>query len=121
MIEPTLNRLKTVSTIGATMAPCVTSATRRAPRVFGLSLLFRYGAIAKPYFAAGDVLTHQERGCIGRSLRGLTITGSPHSAVNEYKVRVDPTNEITYDNRDRIVVAELDGQCMPHPLQPPPA
>ena len=34
-------------------------------------------------------------------------------------MRVDPTNEITYDNRDRIVVAELDGLCMPHPLQAP--
>ena len=34
-------------------------------------------------------------------------------------MRVDPTNEITYENRDRIVVAELDDLCMPHPLQAP--
>jgi molybdopterin/thiamine biosynthesis adenylyltransferase/rhodanese-related sulfurtransferase len=40
-------------------------------------------------------------------------------SFREYKVRVDPTNEITWDNRDRIVVAELDGHCMPHPLAPP--
>jgi molybdopterin/thiamine biosynthesis adenylyltransferase/rhodanese-related sulfurtransferase len=40
-------------------------------------------------------------------------------SFREYKVRVDPTNEITYENRDRIVVAELEGQCMPHPLAPP--
>ena len=28
-------------------------------------------------------------------------------------------NEITYENRDRIVVAELDDLCMPHPLAAP--
>jgi len=36
-----------------------------------------------------------------------------------YKVRPDPANEITYANRDRIVVADLDGLCMPYPLQAP--
>jgi len=40
-------------------------------------------------------------------------------SFREYKVRVDPANEITWDNRDRIVVAELDGMCMPHPLGAP--
>jgi molybdopterin/thiamine biosynthesis adenylyltransferase/rhodanese-related sulfurtransferase len=39
-------------------------------------------------------------------------------SFREYKVRVDPTNEVTWANRDRIVVAELDGLCMPHPLAP---
>ncbi|MBI2711140.1 MAG: molybdopterin-synthase adenylyltransferase MoeB [Actinobacteria bacterium] len=39
----------------------------------------------------------------------------------EYKVNVDPTNEVTWANRDRIVVAELDDLCMPHPLAPPAA
>jgi molybdopterin/thiamine biosynthesis adenylyltransferase len=34
-----------------------------------------------------------------------------------YNVKVDPANEVTWANRDRIVVAELDGLCMPHPLQ----
>ena len=38
----------------------------------------------------------------------------------KYKIKVDPENEITYANRDRIVVAELDDLCMPHPLQAPP-
>jgi molybdopterin/thiamine biosynthesis adenylyltransferase/rhodanese-related sulfurtransferase len=42
-------------------------------------------------------------------------------SFREYKVRVDPANEITWENRDRIVVAELDEHCMPHPLQAPPA
>jgi molybdopterin/thiamine biosynthesis adenylyltransferase/rhodanese-related sulfurtransferase len=42
-------------------------------------------------------------------------------SFREYKVRVDPTNEITWANRDRIVVGELDGLCMPHPLAAPAA
>jgi sulfur-carrier protein adenylyltransferase/sulfurtransferase len=42
-------------------------------------------------------------------------------SFREYKVRQDPTNEITWANRDRIVVAELDGLCMPHPLEEPAA
>ena len=36
-----------------------------------------------------------------------------------YKVQVDPANEVTWANRDRIVVTELDGLCMPHPLEAP--
>ena len=46
---------------------------------------------------------------------------SLEQSFREYKVRVDPTNEITYENRDRIVVAELDDLCAPLPLQAPPA
>ena len=49
----------------------------------------------------------------------LLAYDSLEQSFREYKVRVDPTNEITYANRDRIVVAELDGHCMPHPLAPP--
>ncbi|HET6665136.1 MAG TPA: molybdopterin-synthase adenylyltransferase MoeB, partial [Acidimicrobiales bacterium] len=50
----------------------------------------------------------------------LLAYDSLEQSFREYKVRVDPANEITYANRDRIVVAELDGLCMPHPLAPPP-
>ncbi len=50
----------------------------------------------------------------------LLAYDSLEQSFREYKVRVDPANEITYDNRDRIVVAELDDLCMPHPLAPPP-
>jgi molybdopterin/thiamine biosynthesis adenylyltransferase/rhodanese-related sulfurtransferase len=50
----------------------------------------------------------------------LLAYDSLEQSFREYKVRVDPTNEITWDNRDRITVAELDEHCMPHPLQPPP-
>ena len=51
----------------------------------------------------------------------LLAYDSLEQSFREYKVRPDPANEITWANRDRIVVGELDGQCMPHPLQAPPA
>ena len=51
----------------------------------------------------------------------LLAYDSLEQSFREYKVRQDPTNEITWDNRDRIVVAELDDLCMPHPLQAPTA
>ena len=51
----------------------------------------------------------------------LLAYDSLEQSFREYKVRVDPTNEITYANRDRIQVAELEGQCLPLPLQAPPA
>ncbi len=51
----------------------------------------------------------------------LLAYDSMEQSFREYKVRVDPTNEITYANRDRIQVAELEGQCLPLPLAPPPA
>jgi molybdopterin/thiamine biosynthesis adenylyltransferase/rhodanese-related sulfurtransferase len=54
---------------------------------------------------------------IGRLLAYDSLEQSFH----EFKVQVDPTNEVTYANRDRIVVAELAGSCLPHPLQAPPA
>lgn len=50
----------------------------------------------------------------------LLAYDSLEQSFREYKVQVDPTNEITYANRDRITVAELDGLCAPLPLQPPP-
>jgi molybdopterin/thiamine biosynthesis adenylyltransferase/rhodanese-related sulfurtransferase len=57
---------------------------------------------------------------LGDSLSGrLLAYDAMEQSFREYKVRVDPTNEVTYANRDRIVVAELDGMCMPHPLAPP--
>ena len=54
---------------------------------------------------------------IGRMLQYDSLEES----FREYKIRVDPTNEITYANRDRITIVELEGLCSPHPLQPPPA
>ncbi len=49
----------------------------------------------------------------------LLAYDSLEQSFREYKIRKDPANEITWDNRDRIVVAELDELCMPHPLQAP--
>jgi sulfur-carrier protein adenylyltransferase/sulfurtransferase len=49
----------------------------------------------------------------------LLAYDSLETSFREYKVRKDPANEITWENRDRIVVAELDELCMPHPLQAP--
>jgi molybdopterin/thiamine biosynthesis adenylyltransferase/rhodanese-related sulfurtransferase len=51
----------------------------------------------------------------------LLAYDSLEQSFREFKVRPDPANEITYANRDRIVVEELDELCMPHPLQAPPS
>jgi len=51
----------------------------------------------------------------------LLAYDSLEQSFREFKVRRDPANGITWENRDRIVVAELDELCMPHPLQAPPA
>ena len=57
---------------------------------------------------------------LGDPLTGrLLAYDSLEQSFREYKVRVDPTNEITYANRARIQVAELEGQCLPLPLQAP--
>ena len=50
----------------------------------------------------------------------LLAYDSMEQSFREYKVQVDPTNEITYANRDRIAVADLEGACAPLPLQPAP-
>ncbi len=51
----------------------------------------------------------------------LLAYDSLEQTFREFKIKVDPTNEITWSNRDRITVAELDDLCMPHPLQAPAA
>jgi sulfur-carrier protein adenylyltransferase/sulfurtransferase len=54
---------------------------------------------------------------LGDSLRGrLLAYDSLEQSFREYKVRADPTNDITWENRDRIQVVELEGLCMPAPL-----
>ncbi|CAN5908412.1 molybdopterin-synthase adenylyltransferase MoeB [soil metagenome] len=59
---------------------------------------------------------------LGEPLVGrLLAYDSLEQSFREYKVQVDPTNEITWANRDRIVVAELDGLCAPLPLEAPVA
>jgi molybdopterin/thiamine biosynthesis adenylyltransferase/rhodanese-related sulfurtransferase len=52
---------------------------------------------------------------LGDTLSGrLLAFDALEMSFREYKLRVDPTNEVTYANRDRIEIAELDGLCMPH-------
>lgn len=54
---------------------------------------------------------------LGDSLSGRLLTyDSLEQSFREYKVRKDPANEISWENRDRIQVVELDGLCMPAPL-----
>jgi sulfur-carrier protein adenylyltransferase/sulfurtransferase len=51
---------------------------------------------------------------LGDSLSGrLLAFDALEMSFREYKLRVDPTNEVTMENADRIEIAELDGLCMP--------
>ena len=51
---------------------------------------------------------------IGDSLAGRIIAfDSLEMSFREFRLRPDPANEVTYDNRERIRVAELDGLCSP--------
>ena len=56
---------------------------------------------------------------VGDSLRGrLVAFDALEMSFREFRLRADPSNEVTYDNRDRIEVSELEGQCMPTLSQP---
>ncbi len=51
---------------------------------------------------------------IGEPLRGrLVAFDALEMSFREFKLRVDPANEVTWENRDRIEITELDGLCMP--------
>src|SRR5918997_836665 len=57
---------------------------------------------------------------IGEPLVGRLIAyDALEESFRTFKFNVDPENETTYANRDRIVIAEYDELCMPHPLAPP--
>lgn len=59
---------------------------------------------------------------IGEPLVGRMLQyDSLEESFREYKIRVDPTNEITYANRDRIKIVDLEGLCQPEPLEAPAA
>ncbi len=52
---------------------------------------------------------------IGDSLRGRLLTfDALDMEFREYKLPIDPANEVTYANRDRIEITDLEGLCMPH-------
>ncbi|WP_428119276.1 molybdopterin-synthase adenylyltransferase MoeB [Candidatus Poriferisodalis sp.] len=51
---------------------------------------------------------------IGDDLSGRIIAfDSLEMSFREFRLRPDPANEVTYANRDRITVTELDGLCSP--------
>jgi molybdopterin/thiamine biosynthesis adenylyltransferase/rhodanese-related sulfurtransferase len=52
---------------------------------------------------------------LGDTLSGrLLAFDALEMSFREYKLRVDPSNEVTYANRERIEIHELDGLCGPH-------
>jgi sulfur-carrier protein adenylyltransferase/sulfurtransferase len=52
---------------------------------------------------------------LGDSLRGrLVAFDALEMSFREYKIPVDPSNRVTYANRDEIQIVELEGLCMPH-------
>jgi molybdopterin/thiamine biosynthesis adenylyltransferase/rhodanese-related sulfurtransferase len=59
---------------------------------------------------------------IGEPLRGrLVAFDSLEMTFREYRLNVDPANEVTWENRDRIEIADLDGLCGPVVRHPQPA
>jgi hypothetical protein len=40
-------------------------------------------------------------------------------SFREYRLQRDPDLEVTWENRDRIQIAELDGLCMPNVSESP--
>jgi len=56
----------------------------------------------------------------GEPLIGRYLTfDALEMSFREYKIRRDPSNEVTWEHRDRITVVELEGHCSPAPLQAP--
>jgi molybdopterin/thiamine biosynthesis adenylyltransferase len=59
---------------------------------------------------------------LGDALRGRILAfDALDMTFREFKLRPDPDNQVTWENRDRIEIAELDGLCMPHVKEPPAA
>jgi molybdopterin/thiamine biosynthesis adenylyltransferase len=51
---------------------------------------------------------------LGDSLRGrLLAFDALEMSFREYRLQVDPENQVTWERRDDINVTELDGLCMP--------
>jgi molybdopterin/thiamine biosynthesis adenylyltransferase/rhodanese-related sulfurtransferase len=59
---------------------------------------------------------------LGDTLRGRILAfDALEMTFREFKLKPDPANVVTYDNRDRIEVVELEGLCMPVVKEPPAA
>ena len=55
---------------------------------------------------------------LGDSLTGRLLTfDATEMTFREFKLRKDPNLEITWENRDRVQVVELNDSCRPAPLQ----
>jgi len=55
---------------------------------------------------------------LGEGLSGRILAfDSLEMTFREFRLRVDPDNQVTWANRDLIEVVELDGLCMPHVLE----
>jgi molybdopterin/thiamine biosynthesis adenylyltransferase/rhodanese-related sulfurtransferase len=51
---------------------------------------------------------------LGDTLRGRILAfDSLEMTFREFKLQIDPDNEVTYANRDRIEVTDVEGLCMP--------
>ena len=57
---------------------------------------------------------------LGDGLSGrLVAFDAMDMSFREYRLQRDPSLEVTWENRDRIEIAELDGLCMPKVTEPP--
>ena len=57
---------------------------------------------------------------LGEGLSGrLVAFDAMDMSFREYKLQRDPDLEVTWENRDRIQITELDGLCMPRVSEPP--
>ncbi len=77
----------TETDIAQAIASCIPDG-HKGVRVVGLSLLYKGGAVQKPYWSGTEGMTPAERGCAGRALRGLAPAGAPDSGVLEYTVKL---------------------------------
>jgi molybdopterin/thiamine biosynthesis adenylyltransferase/rhodanese-related sulfurtransferase len=51
---------------------------------------------------------------VGEPLRGrLVAFDALEMSFREFRLRIDPDNQVTWENRDRIEITELDGLCLP--------
>ena len=51
---------------------------------------------------------------IGDPTRGrLLVFDALDLSFREFKLNVNPDNEVTWENRDRVEVVDLEGLCMP--------
>ncbi len=56
---------------------------------------------------------------VGEPLRGRLIAfDALEMSFREFKLRVDPGNEVTWEKRDRIEITELEGLCSPALAKP---